>query len=128
MSAEELLRQHLIALAGELERLDDGSFPRSPSWVVVRARELAAAPAPAAETRDLLDEIDHDGSLHRLKGSDDDVARLQRTIAELRAAIAELLRRPSVGTAATITETRAERRRDATRPSIIIDDGSDADH
>ena len=63
MSAEELLRQHLIALAAELERLDDGSFPRSPSWVVLRARELAAAPTPAADTRDLLDDIDHDGSL-----------------------------------------------------------------
>ena len=122
MSAEELLRQHLIALAAELERLDDGSFPRSPSWVVLRARELAAAPTPAADTRDLLDDIDHDGSLLRLKGSAVDVERLRQSMGALRAEIAELLQRPSVGTAATVTETRAERRRDVTRPSIIIDD------
>ena len=122
MSAEELLRQHLIALAAELERLDDGSFPRSPSGVVARAREIAGGRAPAAPTRDLLDEIDHDGSLHRLKGSAEDVERLRQTMGALRAEIAELLQRPSVGTAATVTETRAERRRDVTRPSIIIDD------
>lgn len=122
MSADEHLRLHLIALAAELERLDDGSFPRSPSWIVLRAREIAQGASPAAATRDLLDEIDHDGSLHRLRGNDADVARLRRAMADLRAEIAELLQRPSVGTASTVTETRAERRRDATRPSIIIDD------
>ncbi len=122
MNAEELLRRHLIALAADLERLDDGSFPRSPSWVVLRAREIAAGDAPARATRDLLDEIDHDGSLNRLRGSADDVARLRRAMAALRAEIAELLSLPSVGTATTLTETRAERPRDATRPSIIIDD------
>lgn len=122
MSADELLRRHLVALAAELERLDDGSFPRSPSWVVVRAREIAGGVAPARATRDLLDEIDHDGSLNRLRGSAEDVARLRRAMAELRAEVALLLSQPSIGTATTMTETRAERPRDATRPSIIIDD------
>lgn len=122
MRDDDLLRQHLIALAAELERLDDGSFPRSPSWVVVRAREIALGTAPAQSTSDLLDEIDHDGSLNRLRGSADDVERLRRAMAELRAEIAELLQRPSVGTATTVMETRAERPTDATRPSIIIDD------
>ncbi|MCC7070233.1 MAG: hypothetical protein IT383_02855 [Deltaproteobacteria bacterium] len=122
MSVEDRLRQHLIALAGELERLDDGSFPRSPSWVVVRAREIAAGPAPAAPTRDLLDEIDHDGSLNRLRGSAEDAERLRRGVAELRAEVATLLRPPSVGSGVTLTETRAERPKDATRPSIIVDD------
>lgn len=122
MSADQLLRQHLVALATELERLDDGSFPRSPSWVVLRAREIANSAAPARSTRDLLDEIDHDGSINRLRGSTDDVERLRRAMAELRAEVAELLKRPSVGTATTVTETRDERARDATRPSIIIDD------
>ncbi|OGQ17168.1 MAG: hypothetical protein A2138_27190 [Deltaproteobacteria bacterium RBG_16_71_12] len=51
-----------------------------------------------------------------------DLERLRRAMAELRAEIAVLLKLPSVGTATTLTETRAERPRDATRPSIIIDD------
>ncbi len=122
MDPEERLRGHLLALAAELERLDDGSFPRSPSWVVVRAREIAGGVAPAAPTRDLLDELDHDGSLNRLRGSADDVERLRRAMAELRAEVATLLGPPSVGSGVTLTETRAERPRDATRPSIIVDD------
>lgn len=122
MSPEDVLRTHLLALAAELERLDDGSFPRSPSWVVARAREIAGGRAPAAPTRDLLDEIDHDGSLNRLRGSADDVERLRRAMMELRAEVATLLRPPSVGSGVTLTETRAERPKDATRPSIIVDD------
>ncbi len=122
MPGDEPLRQHLIALAAELERLDDGSFPRSPSWVVVRAREIAAGAEPAEPTNDLLNEIDHDGSLNRLRGTANDIERLRRAMAQLRAEIAELLQPPSVGTATTVTETRAERPTDATRPSIIIDD------
>lgn len=122
MDSADELRTRLLALAAELERLDDGSFPRSPSWVVLRAREIAANAAPAVPTRDLLDEIDHEGSLERLRGSAEDVQRLRTAMVELRAQIAALLARPSVGTPGTVSETRAERRRDPSSPSIIVDD------